>query len=189
MKAAICYEFRKPLAIEDVQLLAPHRDEVRVRLVATAICHSDVHLVRGEWGGRMPVVAGHEAAGIVEQAGNNVIHVRPGDPVVVSLLQTCGQCFFCRNGTPHLCNANADSHEQPRLHNERGEPLYRGMRTAAFAEYVVVHELQVVSVPPSMPLEQAALLSCGVITGFGAVINTARVAPRESVAIIGCGGG
>lgn len=188
MKAAVCYEFGNPLVIADVRIVPPRRDEAKVRIVATAVCHSDAHLVRGDWGGRLPVVAGHEAAGVVDEIGQDVAHVKPGDPLVVSLLRTCGQCFFCRNGTPHLCDANFGSLEQTCVYNKHGHPLHRGMRTAAFAEHVVVHESQLVPLPFGMPLDQAALLSCGVITGFGAVVNAARVAPRESVAVIGCGG-
>ena len=94
MKAAVCYEFGKPLVIEEIDLDPPQKGEVKVRVAATAICHSDLHLIRGEWGGKTPVVAGHEAAGFVEEIGEDVTEVRPGDHVVVSLLRSCARCFF-----------------------------------------------------------------------------------------------
>jgi len=103
MKAAVCYEFGKPLVVEDVEIDSPQKGEVKVRLTATAICHSDIHLVRGEWGGVPPVIAGHEAAGMVEEVGANVTMTKPGDRVVVSLLRSCGRCFYCTTGSPHLC--------------------------------------------------------------------------------------
>jgi S-(hydroxymethyl)glutathione dehydrogenase / alcohol dehydrogenase len=188
MKAAVCYAFGQPLVVEEVELDPPQAGEVHVRLVATGICHSDVHLIRGEWGGDLPLVAGHEGAGVVEAIGPEVTLTRPGDHVVVSLLRSCGRCFFCQTGTPHLCSGSFASDTQDRLHNTRGEPVRRGFRTATFAEYTVVDQSQVVPVPADLPLDQAALLACGVITGLGAVVNTARVPPGSSVIVIGTGG-
>src|SRR5262245_60861658 len=188
MKAAVCYAFGKPLVVEEVEIAAPQSGEVKVRLAATAICHSDVHLIRGEWGGDLPVVAGHESAGVVEEVGENVTLVRPGDAVVVSLLRACGRCFYCTTGLPHMCGARFALERESRLRNQRGEALHQGIRTAGFAEYAVVDQSQVVKVPSDMPLDRAALLACGVITGLGAVVNTARVGPGESVVVIGTGG-
>lgn len=191
MKAAVCYEFGQPLVVEDVEIDPPQAGEVQVQVAATAICHSDVHLIRGDWGDwstQPPVVAGHEAAGVVAEVGPGVTRVRPGDRVVVSLIRSCGHCFFCATGSPYLCEGSFALQRESRLRNRRGQTLRHGISTAAFAERCVVHESQVVAVPPDMPLDRACLLACGVITGYGAVVNTGRVPPGSSVAIIGVGG-
>jgi S-(hydroxymethyl)glutathione dehydrogenase/alcohol dehydrogenase len=188
MKAAICYGFGEPLVVEEVDIDPPQSGEVKVRLAATAICHSDVHLIRGEWGGDLPVVAGHESAGVIEAVGANVTLARPADRVVVSLLRSCGRCFYCTTGLPHMCEATFALDTESRLRNQRGEVLRHGIRTAGFAEYAVVDQSQVVQVPADMSLDRAALLACGVITGLGAVVNTARVGPGQSVVVIGSGG-
>jgi len=188
MKAAICYEFGKPLVIEEVEIDPPKRGEVKVRLTATGICHSDVHLIRGEWGGNPPIIAGHEAAGIVEEIGTDVVLTKPGDAVVVSLLRSCGHCFHCTIGSPHLCEGTFALNTESRLRNRHGETLQHGLRTAAFADYVIVDESQVAPISAEMPLDRAALLACGVITGIGAVVNTAHVRPGQSVVVIGTGG-
>jgi NDMA-dependent alcohol dehydrogenase len=190
MRAAICYEFGTPLVVEDIAIDPPQAGEVLVRMVATAICHSDIHALRGDWGGEVPVVVGHESAGIVETVGPGVMSVRAGDHVVVSLLRACGRCFYCATGSPHLCegkNAFALA-TQTRLHTHGGEPIQQGIYTAGFAEYSVVHESQLVRVDDEMPLDRACLLACGVITGLGAVVNTAQVRPGSSVIVIGVGG-
>ncbi|HEX7152045.1 MAG TPA: Zn-dependent alcohol dehydrogenase [Thermoanaerobaculia bacterium] len=188
MKAAICHAFDQPLSVEDVTLDAPQSGEVKVRLAATAICHSDVHLIRGDWAGTLPVVAGHEAAGIVDEVGPNVTLTKPGDRVVVSLLRSCGRCFHCTTGAPHNCEGSFALDRESRLRNARGESLSPGIRVGAFAEAVVVDQSQVVRIPEQIPFDCAALLGCGVITGVGAVLNTARVEVGESVVIIGAGG-
>ncbi len=188
MKAAICYEFGQPLRIEDVELDAPKTGEVKVRLAATAVCHSDLHLMGGEWAGGLPVVAGHEGAGVVEEIGGNVTTVRPGDRVVVSLLRTCGRCAHCSVGASHNCDAVFPLDRESRLHAASGEVLQVGIKVGAFAESVIVDQSQLVGIPPEMPFDCAALLGCGVITGTGAVLNTARVEVGESVVVIGCGG-
>jgi S-(hydroxymethyl)glutathione dehydrogenase / alcohol dehydrogenase len=188
MKAAICYEFGQPLRVEEVEIDAPRKGEVKVRLAATGICHSDVHLIRGEWGGDLPVVAGHEAAGVVEEVGDDVTLTQPGDRVVVSLIRSCGRCFYCAMGSPQQCEGMFALETESRLHTRRGEPLRQGLLTAAFAEYTIVDQSQVVPVPDDMPLDRAALLACGVITGVGAVTNIARVTPGSSVVVIGLGG-
>jgi Zn-dependent alcohol dehydrogenase len=184
----VCYEFGQPLVVEDVDIDPPRTGEVKVRMAATAICHSDIHLVKGEWGGKLPVVAGHEAAGVVESIGEGVTLVKRGDHVVVSLLRACGRCFYCATGAPHVCEGEFALQTESRLRNRRGEPIEHGIRTAAFAEYAIVDQSQVVPVPEDMPLDRAALLACGVITGLGAVFNTAGVPPSSSVVVIGTGG-
>jgi S-(hydroxymethyl)glutathione dehydrogenase / alcohol dehydrogenase len=193
MKAAVCYDFTQPLVIEDIDIDDPKADEVQVQIAATAICHSDVHLVRGEWGNwstQPPVVAGHEAAGTIVKVGPGVTRVQPGDPVVVTLQRFCGTCFFCTIGTPYLCEGKLQFAlaSESRLRNKRGQAIAHGVSTAAFAERAVVHHTQVVKLPPDMPLDRACLLACGVITGFGAVTNTAVVETGSSVAVIGTGG-
>ncbi len=191
MKAAVCYEFGKPLVVEDIEIDPPQAGEVQVTLAATAICHSDVHLVRGDWdqwSTQPPVVAGHEAAGLVAAVGPGVSAVQPGDPVVVSLLRSCGRCFFCTTGQPYYCSGKFALSRESRLRNQRGEMLRHGISTAAFAEQVVVDQSQVVKIAADMPLDRACLLACGVITGVGAVTNTAQVTPGSSVVVIGSGG-
>jgi S-(hydroxymethyl)glutathione dehydrogenase/alcohol dehydrogenase len=189
LKAAICYEFGKPLLVEEVTLDAPQAGEVHVRLAATAICHSDLHLLEGDWGGVLPIVAGHETAGVVEAVGENVTAVQPGDRVVVSLLRSCGRCFQCLHGASHNCDGEFALDRESRMHNRDGRALlHGGVKTMAFAEEIVVDQTQVVKLPAEMPFEQAALLGCGVITGVGAVLNSARVQAGESVVIIGAGG-
>jgi S-(hydroxymethyl)glutathione dehydrogenase/alcohol dehydrogenase len=188
MKAAVCYEFNKPLVIEDVELREPIQGEVKIRLAVTAICHSDIHDIKGEMPGEVPFIAGHESAGYVEKVGPGVTAVKSGDPVVVSLLASCGKCYYCITGLPHLCEHRVDPPEEPRVKNKKGQPIEVKVNIGGFAEYVVVNESQVVKVPGDMPLDRAALLACGVTTGFGGVINRARVRPFQSVVVMGIGG-
>lgn len=188
MRAAVCYEFGQPLVIEDVTLDPPQWGEVMVRVAATAICHSDVHYLRGEWAIQRPFIAGHETAGVVEAVGEGVTLVKPGDPVVVSLLRSCGRCEHCLSGLPHHCSAVWPLDNGSRIRNARGEPVKHGVRVGGFAEYAIVDQSQVVPVPVGMNLETAALLACGVITGYGAVVNTAQIEAGSTVVVIGAGG-
>ncbi len=192
MKAAVCWEAGKPLAVEEVVLDPPKTGEVRVAVGAVAICHSDVHLVRGDWTGWTstppPVVAGHEAAGIVSDVGPGVTRVRPGDRVVVSLLRTCGTCPPCLTGAAYLCEGQFALMSEHRLHTAAGRPIHAGIRVGGFAEAVVVDQSQLVVVPSDVELDRACLLACGVITGVGAVLNTAQLTPGSSAVVIGAGG-
>ncbi len=188
MKGAVCYEFGKPLVIEELEIDPPQAGEIKVKMAACAICHSDIHYVDGVWGGKLPAVYGHEAAGVVEDIGPGVTLAAPGDHVVISLIRSCGQCFFCMQGSPFLCETTFPLHRENRIHNREGQPILAALKTGAFAEYAIVHESQVVKVPDTMPWESASLLACGVITGLGAVVNTARVPSGSSVAVIGTGG-
>ncbi|MEE8419371.1 MAG: Zn-dependent alcohol dehydrogenase [Dehalococcoidales bacterium] len=188
MKAAVCYEFNKPLVIEEIDLRPTGEGEVKVRLSATALCHSDIHDIKGELGGDLPFVGGHESAGYVEEVGTNVRSVKPGDSVVVTLLKSCGNCFYCVTGMPHLCESRFQPNGQAHLHNKQGQPLIPKGNVAGFAEYALVDESQVVRIPDDMPKDRAALLACGVITGFGVVVNRARVKPMSSVVVVGTGG-
>jgi Zn-dependent alcohol dehydrogenase len=197
MKAAICYAYGEPLMVEEIELAPPKAGEVRVRLAAAAICHSDVHLIRGDWRIDFPVmsgeqtvglVAGHEASGIVEEIGPGVTMVEAGQHVVISLLRSCGRCYFCATGTPHLCESDFALKHETRMRTARDEALFQAISTSAFAEQTIVEQSQLVPIPKDVPLDSAALLACGVITGLGAVVNTAQVRPESSVVVIGCGG-
>ncbi|MFN0154453.1 MAG: Zn-dependent alcohol dehydrogenase [Gaiella sp.] len=188
MKAAVCRAFGAPLVVEDVELAAPGPGEVRVRMGATAICHSDITYADGGWGGVLPAVYGHEGAGTVEVVGPGVACLAPGQRVVVTLVRSCGACHGCVLGMPVVCETRFPLDERSPLRDAAGEPLVHGLRTAAFAEYTVVHESQVVAVADDIGFDVAALLACGVITGFGAVTNTARIPAGSNVVVIGTGG-
>jgi S-(hydroxymethyl)glutathione dehydrogenase/alcohol dehydrogenase len=174
--------------IEDLRLDPPRAGEVRVKVAACAICHSDVYFAEGAWGGRLPAVYGHEAAGVVDQVGPGVSSVRAGFRVAVSLLRSCGRCFFCSRGEPHLCETEFQVDREGRLYSRDGEPVVQAMHTGAFAEEVVVDESQLAVVPSWMPFDVASLLGCGVVTGVGAVVDRASVPVGSSVVVIGTGG-
>ena len=188
IKAAVCYEFGKPLEVEEIEIDPPQQGEVKVRVAATGICHSDIHLIKGEWGGPVPLVPGHEVAGVVAEIGPNVTTAKVGDAAVVCLVRNCGRCHYCTKGLPQMCSGDFALARESRLRNLQGETLAPGLFTAGFAEYVVVDQSQVVPIPNGFPLERAALLACGVVTGVGAVVNTAKVETGSSVAVIGAGG-
>jgi Zn-dependent alcohol dehydrogenase len=188
MKAAVCRAFRAPLEIEELQLDTPDAGEVAVDLAACAICHSDIAFAEGDWGGDLPAVYGHEAAGVVREVGRGVADIGAGDRVVVSLMRSCGRCYFCERGDCHLCAGEFLGDHKPRLHTAAGEPVVQAMHTGAFAEQVVVHESQVARVPVEMPLDVASLLGCGVITGVGAVLDRVDVRPGSTVVVVGTGG-
>ena len=193
IKAAVLYEANTPLVVEPVQLDEPKDGEVLVRIAASGVCHSDYHVMKGEWTAPLPMVLGHEAAGVVEQVGAGVARVRPGDHVILNFRPNCGWCDHCSRGEPVLCNG-ADSERwllfdgTTRLHTSGGRDLHHFARVASFAEYVVVPESGAVPVRHDVPLDKAALIGCAVMTGVGAVINTARVEAGSSVLVIGCGG-
>ena len=188
MKAAVCYEIGKPLVVEEINLNPPKPGEVRVKLAATAVCHSDIHVIMGEIPGKLPFVAGHESAGYIEEGGGGGTSVKPGDPVVASVLISCGKCLYCRTGRSHLCEAKWLRDTESPYQNKKGQSLTQLFRIGSFAEYTVLDESQVVKIPEDMPLDRAALLACGVITGFGAAVNRAKVEVMSSCVIIGTGG-
>lgn len=188
VKAAVCYEFGKPLVVEEVELDAPNAGEVAVGIVACGVCHSDIAYVEGVWGGRLPVVCGHEAAGVVEEVGGGVDRIGVGDHVVVTLVRSCGRCPFCVAGQPALCEATFPLDARSPLRSRDGREIQQGIRVGAFAERVVVHESQAVAVPRDVPFDAACLLGCAVVSGFGAVVNTAEVEAGSSVVVIGTGG-
>lgn len=186
IRAAICHEFGQPLTVETVELRAPGPGEVEVTLDACAICHSDLTYIDGGWGGALPAVYGHEAAGTVSAVGAGVEGFETGSKVLVTLIRSCGRCPTCAGGRPVLCT-NPAMPGSP-LSMADGGTLEQGLKTAAFAERVVVEQSQLAPLPDGVPMEAAALLSCGVITGIGAAVNTARIRPGEVVVVIGAGG-
>jgi Zn-dependent alcohol dehydrogenase len=189
VKAAVCRKFGAPLEIEEVDLAPPSSGEVRVQIKACAICHSDVHYAEGAWGGELPAVYGHEAAGIVDAVGEGVSRVKAGDPVVVTLVRSCGRCPCCSQGHYGSCETRFPLDETSPLRSARdGSAISHGLRTSAFAEQAVVDVSQIVAIPSDVSFDRAALLACGVITGIGAVTNTAKVPAGASVVVIGTGG-
>ena len=188
MKAAVCREFGKPLVIEEVNLAEPQASELRVKILATAICHSDISYADGAWGGTLPAIYGHESVGIVEELGAGVSSVKVGDRVIVTLIRSCGHCRGCSRGMPVTCETSFPLDTKSPLTSKSGESIVQALRTASFAEYVVVHDSQVVVISKDIKSASASLLACGVITGFGAVTNTAKVEPGSHVVVIGAGG-
>ncbi|MDX6467628.1 MAG: S-(hydroxymethyl)glutathione dehydrogenase / alcohol dehydrogenase [Gaiellaceae bacterium] len=183
------------VSVEDVQLDPPKAHEVLVRVAAAGVCHSDVRLADGELGdGRWPMVLGHEGAGVVEAVGTAVEDLAPGDHVAFSFVPACRVCRACRSGRPNLCEpagvngfAGMLMDGTSRLHRD-GETLQHGLMTACFAERTVLAAASAIKIPKELPLQEAALLGCGVVTGIGAVRNVAHVQAGESVCVIGCGG-
>jgi S-(hydroxymethyl)glutathione dehydrogenase/alcohol dehydrogenase len=192
MKAAICYEFGKPLVIEDVEMDAIKKGEVKVLISAAAICHSDIHSIKGEHGAaKLPALPGHEVSGYVEEVGEGVTYVQPGDPVVCCLVRAgCGHCYYCITGFPNFCeNWHFEFKRPGPYRNKNGEQLtLLGGLYAGFVEHTIVPEDGIVKIPKDMPMDRAALLGCGVISGFGAVVNKAKVKPFSSVVVMGAGG-
>jgi S-(hydroxymethyl)glutathione dehydrogenase/alcohol dehydrogenase len=196
IRAAVLRHPSEHVEVEDVELDAPKRGEVLVRVAAAGVCHSDVRHADGELGaGLWPAVMGHEGAGVVAAVGEGVTHVAPGDPVAFCFVPACRACRFCRAGKPNLClvvgehGANGMLMDgTSRLRLPDGTVLQHGLRTACFADYTVVAAGGAVPLPRELPLWQAALLGCGVVTGVGAVRNVAKVARGDAVAVIGCGG-
>ncbi len=190
MKAAILEAPNKPLVIADVTLgnMGPH--EVRIRTAAVGLCHSDLHYMDGTVSQPMPVVLGHEAAGIVEAVGSHVTRFKPGDHVVGCLSVFCGTCQHCISGDLVQCS-NPEVKHAPGVADriERsGAKISQGFNLGAFAEEMLVHENAIVKIRDDMPLDRAALIGCGVLTGTGSVIRTAKVTPGSTVVVIGCGG-
>ena len=187
IKAAVAHEFGKPLSIETVHLAPPKPGEVEVTLKACAICHSDISFADGGWGGSLPAVYGHEAAGHVTAVGDGVDGVAMGDAVVVTLIRACGTCPSCSEGKPTICSTPYDGDKGP-LTMPDGSKLHQAMASGAFAEKVVVSARQVVVVGNDIPMDAASLIACGVITGVGAVVNAAKLRPGQDAVVIGAGG-
>jgi Zn-dependent alcohol dehydrogenase len=189
VKAAVCRKFGAPLAIEEVELAPPSSGEVVVRIKACVICHSDIHYTEGAYPSELPAVYGHEAAGVVDAVGENVRGVKVGDFVVATMVRSCGRCRCCEQGHYGSCETRFPlDDESPLRSASDGTKITHGLGTGAFAEYALVDASQVVAIPSDVPFECAALLACGVLTGFGAVTNTAKVPVGASVVVIGTGG-
>jgi len=187
IKAAVAHAFGAPLVIEEVQLRAPEGTEVEVTLDAVAICHSDISFADGGWGGSLPAVYGHEAAGRVSAVGAGVSGLETGDSVVVTLIRSCGSCPSCAGGKPTICETPYDGDVGP-LKTADGGKLHQAMASGAFAEKVVVEASQVAKISHDIPKEAACLIACGVITGVGAVVNAAGIRAGQDVVVIGTGG-
>ena len=187
MRAAVCREFGKPLTIEEIRLAPPGPGQVEVAIEACAVCHSDIHYIDGAWGGSVPAVFGHEAAGRIVRAGEGVSGWSEGDRVLVTLLKSCGSCLNCSHGLLARCEHGKGPAESPFTLPD-ASPLEHGLRTGAFAERTVVDQTQIARIPDTIAMDSACLLSCGVITGVGAAVNTAEIPPGSAVAVVGAGG-
>lgn len=187
MRAAVCREFGTRLSLEEVSLAEPDASQIEVSVRAVAICHSDIFFADGAWGGELPAVYGHEAAGVVSKVGANVDGVTVGDHVCVTLIRSCGTCAACTKSHTSECDQGWDKSISP-LSDSKGDRIVRAMNCGSFAEKVVVDPSQCAVIPKDVSFEVASLISCGVITGVGAVINTAKVKPGDKVAVIGAGG-
>jgi S-(hydroxymethyl)glutathione dehydrogenase/alcohol dehydrogenase len=192
MKAAIFRKPHEPLTIESVEIDKPSGREVLVRTAATGVCHSDLHVVdgQGRWPLDRPIVLGHEGAGVVEAVGADVTTLRPGDHVVACLSGFCGSCAQCLAGHPNLCVGGLVTRPDaapPRL-SQQGEPLRQFIGISSYAERMLLHENSVVKIDPALPLDRAALVGCGVLTGVGAALRTSGLQAGQTVAVFGCGG-
>ncbi len=190
MKAAMLRKVGEPLTIEEISISKPGPREVLIKTAATGVCHSDLHFVKGLYPTPMPIVLGHESAGIVEQVGSQVSYVKPGDHVITCLSVFCGHCEHCLTGNMARCSSPETSRgqdEDPRLSLD-DQPLPQFANLSSFAEQILCHEHALVKIRDDMPLDRAAVIGCAVMTGAGAVFNTAKVEPGTTVAVIGCGG-
>lgn len=187
MRGAVLPAVGDNLEIRSLDTVEPDEHQVKVRLAASGVCHTDLSLQQGVIPHPMPCVPGHEGAGQVVAVGARVTSLTPGDHVVLAWVAPCGTCYWCLRGQANLCMAQMGSMMSPPfLHN--GQPIFAGLATGTFAEETVVHETAAIRIPKDVPLDLAALIGCGVTTGVGAVLNTAKVSPGSSVAVFGCGG-
>lgn len=188
MRAAVMEGLACPLVVRDLRTTEPGPHEVVVRLRASGVCHTDWHVLQGGLPIPVPAVLGHEGAGVVERTGTAVQRVRPGDSVITSAAGACGTCFFCVRNEPQTCEQITTLVATPRFVDGRGARLQGFAGLGTFAEVMTVHESSVIPVRTDLPAEQLAIVGCGVVTGVGAVVNTARVEPGMTVAVVGCGG-
>ena len=193
-KAAVCRAMNEPLTIEELDLEAPKSGEVRVKMGASGVCHSDLSLQNGTLFGMYPIVLGHEGAGVIDEVGEGVEGLAVGDHVVISWVPQCGECFYCKRGQGWLCEAAAAGLASGGLMDgtsrwsKDGEAIMQMACTGTFSESAVIPAIGAVKVPNDIPLEIAALIGCGVLTGVGAALNTADIKPGDTVAVLGCGG-
>ena len=192
-KAAICREINQPVVVEEIEVESPRRGEVMIKLAACGVCHSDYSVTTGTIPFPPPVVLGHEGAGIVVEVGEGVTGLAVGDAVVSSFVSMCGKCRYCQTGRPQLCDQAAKAaYTLPdgtlRTKDLQGNPLNVFSGCGVMAEVATLHTDNVVKIDRDIPLDRAALISCGVMTGVGAVVNTARVAAGSIAVVFGCGG-
>ncbi|MBM7366566.1 alcohol dehydrogenase catalytic domain-containing protein [Gordonia hydrophobica] len=190
VKAALLREQGGPLELCEIELPAPGPRQVRIRISAAGVCHSDLSLANGTLTQPVPAVLGHEGAGVVVEIGSEVTRVAVGDKVVLNWSPACGECWFCDRDEPYLCEGSvaSEASAQPYATLADGTPVYAGLGTGAFAEETVVDERAAVKVPDQTDLSDVAVMGCAVLTGAGAVFHTADVQPGQSVVIIGLGG-
>ena len=202
IKAAVLYEQgkktpfseSKPLKVEEVDLEPPGTGEVLIRTGAAGLCHSDLSMINGVMQRKVPMVPGHEAAGVVEEIGANVTQCKPGDHVVMSFVPICGECEFCITGRSNICSTAFNARATGALINGNrrlslnGEPLHHTNGVSCYAEYMVACEDSVITIDKEVPMLDAALFGCAVVTGVGAIINTAKIVPGSTIAVVGLGG-
>jgi S-(hydroxymethyl)glutathione dehydrogenase/alcohol dehydrogenase len=192
-KAAVMWELNQPWTVEEIELDPPKAGEVLVRWHVSGMCHSDDHLRTGDMGAGTPIVGGHEGAGIVESVGPEVTSIAPGDHVICTFMPSCGQCRWCASGRSNLCDLGANLmmgygvDGTARFH-ARDQDCAAICFLGTFSEYAVLHERSVVKIDDDIPMDVAALVSCGVPTGYGSAVHTARVVPGETVVVVGAGG-
>jgi S-(hydroxymethyl)glutathione dehydrogenase/alcohol dehydrogenase len=194
-KAAVAWGPKQPLSIEEIEVMPPKAGEVLVKMVATGVCHTDAFTLSGEDPeGIFPAILGHEGGGIVEQVGEGVTSVKVGDHVIPLYTPECGECKFCKSGKTNLCQKIRETQGKGLMPDgttrfyKDGQPIYHYMGTSTFSEYSVLPEISLAKVNPEAPLEEVCLLGCGVTTGMGAVVNTAKVEEGATVAVFGLGG-
>jgi S-(hydroxymethyl)glutathione dehydrogenase / alcohol dehydrogenase len=191
MRGAVLREIPGKLEIEQVRLADAGPREVRVRVVGSGLCHSDLHLLKGDLLRPLPVLPGHEASGVVEQVGEMVTYVKPGDHVIACTSAFCGHCADCLTGHPNLCSApelRRGEGQEARISSDSGEPIEQFADIGGFAEEMLLHENALVKIDSELPLDTVAIIGCAAVTGMGAVFNTARVPPGARVVVIGAGG-
>jgi alcohol dehydrogenase len=194
MGATPPYAVSRPLRIEEIDLAPPGRDEVLIKIAAAGLCHSDLSVINGDRPRPMPMALGHEAAGVVEEIGEGITDLQVGDHVVVVFVPSCGHCMPCAEGRPALCEPGAAANgagtllSGARRLSQGGQALNHHLGCSVFAEYATVSRHSVVKIDPAVPLDEAALFGCAVLTGVGAVVNTAKISLGASVAVIGLGG-
>ncbi|KAI9146566.1 chaperonin 10-like protein [Paraphysoderma sedebokerense] len=194
-KAAVAWKADSPLSIEEIEVAPPKAGEVRIKIIATGVCHTDAYTLSGaDPEGVFPVILGHEGGGIIESVGEGVQSVKPGDYVVPLYIPECRDCKFCKSGKTNLCSVVRSTQGRGLMPDEttrftcKGKPIFHFMGCSTFSEYTVALEISVAKVSETSPLDKVCLLGCGITTGYGAAVRTAKVEPGSTVAVFGLGG-